>query len=340
MMYRLIRFFLFRFKAETAHHLVLTALQNPVISLINRSLFSRKIKSNPITLFGLTFQHRVGLAAGLDKDGIAFNQLSDLGFAFIEIGTVTPLAQSGNEKPRLFRLKADQALINRMGFNNDGVDAMVNRLKTRSKKIIIGANIGKNKITPTENAVSDYEICLNKLHDLVDYFVINVSSPNTPDLRSLQEKEPLRRLLNRLQEVNQSNHTPKPLLLKIAPDLSNEQLDDIIEIVQTCKLAGIIATNTTISRENLKSKPGLINQAGGLSGRPLLKRSTEIIRYIQKKSVGKIPIIGVGGIHSVDDAIEKIAAGASLVQLYTGFIYQGPKLIKAINQKLSSNNNS
>ncbi|MCB0278421.1 MAG: quinone-dependent dihydroorotate dehydrogenase [Calditrichaeota bacterium] len=327
MMYQLIRSVLFLFDPETAHHLTMNLLRFPLIAFVNRLLFKRDFKTEAVELFGLRFKHRVGLAAGLDKDGIAFRQLADFGFAFVEIGTVTPLAQAGNEKPRLFRLKADEALINRMGFNNQGVDAMADRLKNRPNGLIIGANIGKNKITPNEKAADDYEICLKKLHDLVDYFVVNVSSPNTPDLRSLQEKEPLRKLLQQLQAINKSYEKPKPLLLKIAPDLTDGQLDDIIEIALAVDLAGIIATNTTIQRNNLRSARSLTEQSGGLSGKPLAERSTEVIRYIHSKTTGKIPIIGVGGIHSVKDAKDKLEAGASLVQLYTGFIYHGPKLI-------------
>jgi dihydroorotate dehydrogenase len=270
----------------------------------------------------------VGLAAGLDKDAIAFNELGDFGFGFIEIGTVTPKPQEGNEKPRLFRLVKNEALINRMGFNNKGVDAAAVLLKKRKDPtLIIGGNIGKNKVTPNEKATDDYVYCFNALFDVVDYFVVNVSSPNTPNLRDLQEKEPL---------TNQTKKTPKPIFLKIAPDLTNTQLDDIIEIVAITKIAGVIATNTTISREGLNYTEEEIKSygMGGLSGKPLTKRSTEVIRYLKQKSNSAFPVIGVGGIHTAQDAIEKLDAGADLIQLYTGFIYEGPGLIKDINKAI------
>ena len=290
-------------------------------------------------LFGLTFPNPIGLAAGFDKNAEIFHQLSAMGFGFIEIGTVTPLPQPGNPRPRLFRLKADQAIINRMGFNNEGVEEVVRRLRKRDKSIIIGGNIGKNKTTPNELAVRDYLQCFEKLFDYVDYFVINVSSPNTPNLRELQEKEPLLKLLNKLKAANAAKANPKPILLKIAPDLSDAQLDDIIDIVQQTEIAGIIATNTTISRENLKTSPEAIEKigAGGLSGKPLKNRSTKVIRYLHQKSAGEIPIIGVGGIHSAADALEKLDAGASLIQLYTGFVFEGPALIRQIKKVLLQN---
>jgi dihydroorotate dehydrogenase len=286
---------------------------------------------------GLTFPNPVGLAAGLDKDAIAFNELGDFGFGFIEIGTVTPKPQEGNEKPRLFRLVKNEALINRMGFNNKGVDAAAVLLKKRKDPtLIIGGNIGKNKVTPNEKATDDYVYCFNALFDVVDYFVVNVSSPNTPNLRDLQEKEPLTNLLNTLQVLNQTKKTPKPIFLKIAPDLTNTQLDDIIEIVAITKIAGVIATNTTISREGLNYTEEEIKSygMGGLSGKPLTKRSTEVIRYLKQKSNSAFPVIGVGGIHTAQDAIEKLDAGADLIQLYTGFIYEGPGLIKDINKAI------
>jgi dihydroorotate dehydrogenase len=257
--------------------------------------------------------------------------LSDFGFGFIEIGTLTPKPQDGNPKKRLFRLKSDSAIINRMGFNNGGVEAAILRLK-ENKGVLIGGNIGKNKITPNENATDDYVICFEALYDYVDYFVVNVSSPNTPNLRELQEKEPLTKLLQTLQDLNNSKVKVKPILLKIAPDLTNEQLVDIIDIVNETKIAGVIATNTTISRDGLTSENK--EEMGGLSGKPLMKRSTEVIRFLSEKSNKSFPIIGVGGIHTADDAIEKLNAGASLVQLYTGFIYEGPQLIKDINEKI------
>ncbi|MBC7914555.1 MAG: quinone-dependent dihydroorotate dehydrogenase, partial [Pyrinomonadaceae bacterium] len=257
------------------------------------------------------------------------------GFGFIEIGTVTPLPQPGNDKPRMFRLPADNALINRMGFNNEGVEVAVHRLKKLKRNgLIIGGNIGKNKLTPNEDALSDYIKCFDALFDVVDYFVVNVSSPNTPGLRELQEKGPLKNILNALQQRNKKNEVAKPILLKIAPDLSNSQLDDIIEIVQETQIAGIIATNTTISRDGLISSAALKEEAGGLSGKPLTKRSTEVIRYLSEKSGKSFPIIGVGGIHTAEDAIEKLDAGAALIQIYTGFIYEGPGLVKSINERI------
>jgi dihydroorotate dehydrogenase len=282
-------------------------------------------------LFGLTFKNPVGLAAGFDKDAKLYNELSNFGFGFIEIGTLTPKPQAGNPKKRLFRLKEDSAIINRMGFNNGGVQEAVERLK-KNKGVLIGGNIGKNKVTPNENATDDYVICFNALFDHVDYFVVNVSSPNTPNLRALQDKEPLTELLNTLQKLNNAKETPKPILLKIAPDLTDEQLLDIIDIVKDTKIEGVIATNTTISREGLQSANK--KETGGLSGKPLTNRSTEVIRFLSEKSNKAFPIIGVGGIHSAEDALEKLEAGADLLQLYTGFIYEGPRLIKNINKAL------
>jgi dihydroorotate dehydrogenase len=283
-------------------------------------------------VFGLKFKNPVGLAAGFDKNAEYITDMTNLGFGFIEIGTVTPKPQPGNDKPRMFRLVSDEALINRMGFNNQGADVAATRLKNLKdrKGLLIGGNIGKNKVTPNEEAVNDYIYCFNALFDYVDYFVVNVSSPNTPGLRDLQEKEPLKQLLNTLQSLNVAKVAPKPILLKIAPDLTDSQLDDIVEIVLETQIAGVIATNTTISREGLQSQQELINEAGGVSGRPLTKRSTEVIRYLSEKSNRAFPIIGVGGIHSAKDAIEKLDAGASLIQVYTGFIYEGPGLIAKI----------
>ncbi len=286
-------------------------------------------------LFGLKFPNPVGLAAGFDKDAKLYKELANLGFGFIEIGTVTPKPQVGNETPRLFRLKKDSAIINRMGFNNGGVEAAVERLKnnpTRKGHVLIGGNIGKNKDTPNEEAVNDYLICFDALFDYVDYFVVNVSSPNTPNLRELQEKKPLTDLLQTLQDRNNSKEKRKPILLKIAPDLTDEQLMDIIEIVSVTKIDGVIATNTTISRDGLSSENK--KEMGGLSGKPLTKRATEVIRFLSEKSNKAFPIIGVGGIHSAEDALEKLDAGASLIQLYTGFVYEGPGLIKEINKAI------
>jgi dihydroorotate dehydrogenase len=262
--------------------------------------------------------------------------LAYCGFGFIEIGTVTPLGQPGNEKPRLFRLKEDAGIINRMGFNNDGVDNALKNLKIKKTKLIIGGNIGKNKSTPNEEATQDYIKSFNALFDVVDYFVVNVSSPNTPNLRALQEREPLTELLKSLQLENAKQAERKPILLKIAPDLTDAQLDDIIEIVQEVRLDGVIATNTTISRDGLKTSNDRIESigAGGLSGKPVKARSTEVIRYLATKSNKAFPIVGVGGIHSAEDALEKMDAGADLVQLYTGFVYEGPKLVKDINKAI------
>jgi dihydroorotate dehydrogenase len=292
-------------------------------------------------VFGLKFKNPVGLAAGFDKNAELIVEMGNLGFGFVEVGTVTPLPQPGNLKPRMFRLPADKALINRMGFNNLGMDVAAEKIASyrRNAKVqnglIIGGNIGKNKVTDNEGAVKDYIKCFDRLFDVVDYFVVNVSSPNTPGLRALQEKEPLSKILNTLQQRNSRNGISRPILLKIAPDLTNEQLNDIVDIVKETGIAGVIATNTTIIRDGLKSQR-LGGETGGLSGKPLTNRSTEVIRYLFQKSNGAFPIIGVGGIHSPDDAMEKLKAGASLIQLYTGFIYEGPGLVKRINKKILS----
>lgn len=327
---------------EKAHYKTVSlfriALAMPLGKFIIRKLYNYQSPKLKKKLFGLTFKNPVGLAAGFDKDGKFYKEMSHLGFGFIEIGTVTPLPQEGNPKPRLFRLPKDEGLINRMGFNNDGVDAMVERLKNfKAKDIIIGGNIGKNKITPNEEAINDYVICFEKLFDHVDYFVVNVSSPNTPGLRDLQDKGPLTAILSRLMELNNTRPNQKPILLKIAPDLTDSQLDDIVDIVADTKIDGVIATNTTISRKGLKTDQDFISDIanGGLSGAPLKSRSTEVISYLHKKSGGSFPIIGVGGIDSAEAAKEKIAAGASLVQIYSGFVYQGPGLVKSINLGLA-----
>lgn len=282
--------------------------------------------------FGLDFPHPVGLAAGFDKDARWIDALSDLGFAFVEIGTVTPKPQVGNPKPRLFRLKRDRALINRMGFNNQGVEAAVERLKKRNSKVIVGGNIGKNKVTPNAEAVNDYVICFDALFDYVDYFVVNVSSPNTPGLRELQEKGPLLKILNALQVRNRAQSKPKPILLKIAPDLNEDQLNDIVDIVGESGIDGLIASNTTIDRSGLQTSESEVAEIGngGLSGAPVKKRSTEVIRHLSQRSGGSIPIIGVGGIANAADAQEKLDAGACLVQVYTGFIYEGPSIVADI----------
>lgn len=335
-MYRLlIRPILFQFDPEKVHHFTFSLIRFlhkiPLVGSLINSYYEVKSPNLEREVFGLKFKNPVGLAAGFDKDAKLYQELSNFGFGFIEIGTLTPKPQDGNPKKRLFRLQEDSAIINRMGFNNGGVEEAIIRLK-KNKGVLIGGNIGKNKVTPNEEAVNDYVICFDALFDYVDYFVVNVSSPNTPNLRELQEKEPLKTLLNTLQVRNLEKQKAKPILLKIAPDLTNEQLLDIIEIVNETKIAGVIATNTTISREGLVANNK--SEMGGLSGKPLTNRSTEVIRFLSEKSNKSFPIIGVGGIHTAADALEKLEAGASLVQLYTGFIYEGPKLIKAINNAL------
>jgi len=331
----LIRHFLFKFDPEKVHYFTFYFLEIlfkiPGVQALVKSKFQLNDSRLEREVFGLKFKNPVGLAAGFDKDAKLYNELDALGFGFVEIGTVTPKPQPGNEKKRLFRLKEDEAIINRMGFNNEGVEAAVKRLKS-NKNILIGGNIGKNKTTPNEAAVNDYMICFEALFNYVDYFVVNVSSPNTPNLRALQEKEPLTDLLKTLQNKNEQKQKPKPILLKIAPDLTDSQLLDIIDIVKETGIAGVIATNTTVSREGLTSVNKI--ETGGLSGRPLKNRSTEVIRFLAEKSNRAFPIIGVGGIHSAEDALEKLDAGASLVQLYTGFIYEGPGLIRKINKKI------
>ena len=343
-LYRLfIRPLLIQFQPETIHKFTFAwfkffqrfALVRRIVS----AQFRVKHPSLERHLFGLNFPNPVGLAAGLDKNAEAFDFLGSMGFGFIEIGTLTPKSQAGNPKPRLFRFVDDKALVNRMGFNNEGVEEAVERLKRKRTNILIGGNIGKNKVTPNEEASNDYISCFNSLYPHVDYFVVNVSSPNTPNLRELQGKEPLKKLLNQLVVLNQSKEKAKPILLKIAPDVNTSQLDDIIEIVQETNIDGIVATNTTISRDGLSASQNKIEAvgAGGLSGQPLKDRSTEVIRYIHQKSKGNIPVIGVGGIMNKEDALEKLNAGASLIQIYTGFIYEGPALVKAINKELIKN---
>lgn len=328
----LIRPILFLFDPEKVHHFTFLVLKIgfkvPFVKAIIRSVYSLSNTSLQKEIFGLTFKNPVGLAAGFDKNALLIEELAAFGFGFIEIGTVTPKAQVGNPKKRLFRLKRDKAIINRMGFNNDGVDVVVERLKKLKVNIIVGGNIGKNKITPNENAVDDYIICFNKLFDYVDYFVVNVSSPNTPNLRALQDKEPLSHILNSLQKINQVKENPKPILLKIAPDLTNEQLLDIIDIVQETKIDGVIASNTTITRNNLQSKNK--TEIGGLSGKPVINRATEVVRFLSEKSNKAFPIIGVGGVFNAKNANDKMSNGADLVQVFTGFIYEGPSIIKNI----------
>ncbi|MDA3881915.1 MAG: quinone-dependent dihydroorotate dehydrogenase [Bacteroidales bacterium] len=339
---QIIRPVLFRFNPEGVHNFTigyLSVLSKCSLSrwIVSQAYSVPKNESLSRTVFGIKFPHPVGLAAGLDKNAQAYAMFGAMGFSFVEIGTVTPLAQPGNDKPRLFRLPKDKAIVNRMGFNNKGLGYAVSQLRKKNTKIIVGGNIGKNKVTPNEDAVSDYITCFETLYDYVDYFTVNVSSPNTPNLRELQDKEPLTHILSTLMEHNNSKATPKPILLKIAPDVSHNQLDDIVDIVKSTGIAGIVATNTTIIRDNLPHYSQEYVEslgAGGLSGAPEKDVSTEVIRYIHQKSQGTIPIIGVGGIMTPDDAQEKLDAGASLVQLYTGFIYEGPVLIQKICRHL------
>ncbi|GAB4131900.1 MAG: quinone-dependent dihydroorotate dehydrogenase [Raineya sp.] len=339
-MYKLLlRSFLFLLQAEIAHYFTFSLLKFsfrlPLIKFFLKKLYQFNDIRLSKEIAGLHFPNPVGLAAGFDKNAIAIDELAVLGFGFIEIGTLTPRPQAGNPKPRLFRLLPDKAIINRMGFNNEGVETAIIHLQKRKSNILVGGNIGKNKDTPNEKATEDYLYCFEKLFDYVDYFVVNVSSPNTPNLRALQEKEPLEALLQALQKENLKKTKSKPIFLKIAPDLNESQLDDIIEIVKNTEIAGIIATNTTLSRKGLKSNEKLCKELGGLSGKPLQKRSTEVIRYLYEKSKGSFPIIGVGGITSPQDAYEKLQAGASLVQVYTGLVYEGPALVKKINKFLA-----
>lgn len=339
-MYKLVKPLFFTMNAEKAHHTVTGGLKTFLkvwgTKAIAKQVFSISDPSLEREVFGLRFKNPVGLAAGFDKNAEFVDEFNHLGFGFVEIGTVTPRPQLGNEKPRMFRLPKDDALINRMGFNNQGVDVAALRLEyfKDRKGLLVGGNIGKNKDTPNSEAVNDYLICFEKLFDVVDYFVVNVSSPNTPGLRELQEKEPLTHILKSLQEKNHLKENPKPILLKIAPDLSDSQLDDIVDIVKDTSIAGVIATNTTISRDGLESDKNLTNEVGGLSGKPLAYRSTEVIRYLAEKSNHSFPIIGVGGIYSAEEALAKMQAGATLVQLYTGLIYEGPGLVKKICKKL------
>ena len=367
-MYQVLRSFLFLLDPEKVHYISMNALKVLCSVGFIKKMIAKKFQPAGHNQFStlpagrqvlnIPFKNKVGLGAGFDKNAKYLNELEALGFGFVEIGTVTPLPQGGNDKPRLFRLPADKALINRMGFNNDGAEAIAERLKEWREssqagvlsqhsadyqlppqpygtncKLVIGGNIGKNKITPNEDAWKDYEICFKALHNYVDYFVVNVSSPNTPGLRELQEKEALKKILTTLQLLNKKQLNPKPILLKIAPDLSVKQLDDIIDLALQIKLDGLVACNTTISRESLSKKSLAISKtigAGGLSGLPVQKRSTVIVQYIHQKTNGQIPIIASGGIFTAADAREKINAGASLVQVWTGFIYEGPAIVKNI----------
>lgn len=344
-MYTIIREALFHFDPEKVHHFSMGCLQKACnIPFIHQQIKQQFTVTHPSLerkLWNLHFKNPVGLGAGFDKNALYIQQLAALGFGFVEIGTVTPKPQAGNEQPRLFRLPQDKALVNRMGFNNEGVVAVKRRLEAlQNKSIIVGGNIGKNKVTPNEDAWKDYEICFKQLHHCVDYFVVNVSSPNTPGLRALQEKEALGKILSHLQHINQGMRTPKPLLLKIAPDLTQEQLDDIVALSFEVQLDGLVATNTTISRADLRTNNAQIQQigAGGLSGLPIKAMSNRVTQYLHQQTSGKVPIIGSGGIFSGQDAAEKMALGASLIQVWTGFVYQGPAIASnicnyLINQK-------
>ncbi len=337
----MIRPLLFLIGPEKVHHLVFRILQIkgkvPGFQSLLKSIFQYQNAKLEKEVFGLRFKNPVGLAAGFDKDARLIDELACFGFGFIEIGTLTPKAQPGNDKPRLFRLPDDQALINRMGFNNEGAFAAVDRLKKRKSDVIVGGNIGKNKITLNENAFDDYAQCFEALYNYVDYFVVNVSSPNTPGLRELQEKEPLQKLMLHVIQLSKAKPVYKPVLLKIAPDLTQTQLDDIVDILIQTSTDGVIATNTTISRNDLQTPSSEIEKIGngGLSGKPLTKRSTEVIKYLRAKLGRSFPIIGVGGIMTPEDAIEKLEAGADLIQLYTGFIYEGPGIVSKINKEIA-----
>jgi len=330
---------LFRYDAEAVHAFAMRSLRNACSVAPLRAALTAGFRSvnQPVSSFGLEFRNPIGLAAGFDKNAVYLRELDALGFSHVEIGTVTPLPQVGNEKPRLFRLPADKALINRMGFNNDGMESIsANIAKWRAaypqSRMIIGGNIGKNKVTPNEDAASDYVKCFKALYDVVDYFVVNVSSPNTPGLRELQERPALEKIFGSLQEINVARPNPKPLLLKIAPDLTNFQLDEISSLALDMKLAGLVATNTTISRQGLVTDKALIEEigAGGLSGKPVQLRSTEVLKYLHHQTRGQIPMIGSGGVFTAEDAREKLSSGATLVQVWTGFIYEGPTIVRKI----------
>lgn len=301
-----------------------------------RNLYCIEDKRLERELFGITFKNPVGLAAGFDKNAVLYNELANFGFGFIEIGTVTPKGQEGNPKKRLFRLKADKGIINRMGFNNEGLEAAISQLKKNKGRVVIGGNIGKNTQTLPEDYTADYLECFNGLHAYVDYFVLNVSCPNVGSHAKLNDKDYLLELIAAVQKANNAFTTQKPILLKIAPDLNDGQLDEIVELVQETKLDGVIASNTSVDRNNLKATPDQIEAIGngGLSGQPIKDKSTRVIKYLSDKSQNSFPIIGVGGIHSENDAIEKLNAGASLVQVYTGFVYEGPNLVKRINKSI------
>lgn len=347
-MYNVLRTILFWFPPEAVHYFSMNCLRAlcsvGIFRKLLRLCFSSQARRLQTSLFRLDFKNPIGLGAGFDKNARYLRELETLGFGFVEIGTVTPLPQAGNDKPRLFRLPADKALINRMGFNNDGVEKIAARLKTwrdrqpsdRKNKLIVGGNIGKNKNTPNEDAWKDYEICFKELHHYVDYFVVNVSSPNTPGLRELQEKDSLHKILRHLQMINNGKALSKPILLKIAPDLTPEQVDDVVDLAMEIQLDGLVCTNTTISRTGLETPASEIEKigAGGLSGKPVKQRSTDIVNYIHQRTAGSIPIIASGGIFTAEDAREKLNSGASLVQVWTGFIYEGPSIVKKICRDL------
>ncbi|MCF8335165.1 MAG: quinone-dependent dihydroorotate dehydrogenase [Bacteroidales bacterium] len=340
-MYRkILRPLLFTLKPETVHHIIVHLLKIlfrlPLVSRLTSWVYDVNNPRLKRKFLGMTFKNPVGMAAGFDKNAKVFKEFSHFGFSFIEIGTVTPLAQPGNPKPRSFRLTKDQALINRMGFNNIGVDRVVKRLKNTHSGIVVGGNIGKNTETPNDESLNDYATAFNKIYNHVDYVVINLSCPNIKNLNELQDKNRTMEILNELMRIRSLHQEKKPLLLKISPDLDNKQLDDVMDIFYSTGIDAIIATNTTIQRKNLSTDSGKVKQIGdgGLSGKPLKQRSTEIIRYLNENSGGQIPIIGVGGIMSPEDALEKLSAGATLVQIYTGFIYNGPGLVKQINKSI------
>ncbi len=341
-MYPLLRSALFRLDAERAHHLVTDQLTlwnsfAPTRALIE-ARYAKRHLDEPAQVMGLTFPNRVGLAAGFDKDARYLRALQSLGFGFVEVGTVTPRPQPGNPKPRIFRLTKDNALINRLGFNNEGLDAMRARLERRPDGLIVGGNIGKNKDTPDASAADDYTACFRGLHECVDYFVVNVSSPNTPGLRGLQDREPLKRILGDVQEINQGLATPRPILLKIAPDLSDEKILDAVALVTELSIDGIVASNTTISREGLRTTPDELDAigAGGVSGAPVRQRANEIMSLIRETAGTDMTLVGVGGIDSADSARARITAGADLLQIYTGFIYHGPALIGRLKRATRS----
>ncbi|MFC2115737.1 quinone-dependent dihydroorotate dehydrogenase [Bacteroidota bacterium] len=339
----IIRPILFLLQPETVHHLVVTFVKIffhiPGIKSLLGSLYKVRHEKLQREVFGLKFDNPVGLAAGFDKNAWFFKQFSAFGFSFIEVGTVTPVGQPGNPRPRSFRLSKDKALINRMGFNNNGASAVARRLRNRQTNIIIGGNLGKNTATPNERAVEDYAAVFEELYEVADYFVVNVSCPNITDLSHLQDREQLEGIFSRLSSLRSVKYTRKPILVKISPDLNNIQIDDVIDLVNQYDMDGIIATNTSITRDGLSSDPALVDAIGrgGLSGKPIRDRSTDIIRYIHDKTKGELPIIGVGGIMSPEDALEKIDAGASLVQIYTGFIYEGPSIVRKINKAILEN---